>query len=73
MDKMGDSILDVMKKRRSIRKYKKENVSKNLLLQLIPLHQKEILQIISSLKKIKTVGERQFPNARSFIRPGLDE
>jgi len=35
MDKMGDSILDVMKKRRSTRKYKKENVSKDLLLQLI--------------------------------------
>jgi len=35
MDKMGDSILDIMKKRRSIRKYKKENVSKDLLLQLI--------------------------------------
>ena len=35
MDKMGGSILDVMKKRRSTRKYKKENVSKDLLLQLI--------------------------------------
>jgi len=35
MDKMGDSILGVMKKRRSTRKYKKENVSKDLLLQLI--------------------------------------
>ena len=32
---MGDSILDVIKKRRSIRKYNKENVSKDLLLQLI--------------------------------------
>ncbi|MQY79059.1 MAG: nitroreductase family protein, partial [Bacteroidetes bacterium] len=32
---MRDSILNVMKKRRSIRKYKKENVSKDLLLQLI--------------------------------------
>jgi len=35
MEKMGDSILDVIKKRRSIRKYKKENVPKILLLQLI--------------------------------------
>lgn len=35
MDKMRDSILDVIKKRRSTRKYKKENVSKDLLLQLI--------------------------------------
>jgi nitroreductase len=35
MDKMRKSILDVMKKRRSTRKYKKENVSKDLLLQLI--------------------------------------
>lgn len=32
---MGDNILNVIKKRRSIRKYKKKNVSKDLLLQLI--------------------------------------
>ncbi len=35
MDKMSDSILGVMKKRRSTRKYKKEGISKDLLLQLI--------------------------------------
>ncbi|MCF7794633.1 MAG: hypothetical protein K9N09_11820 [Candidatus Cloacimonetes bacterium] len=45
----------------------------NLLMHLIPLHEKEILQIISILKKMKNVGERQFPNARSFVRPGFDE
>ena len=32
---MGENILEVIKKRRSIRKYKNERVSKNLLLQLI--------------------------------------
>lgn len=34
---------------------------------------KEILEIISYLKRIREIAENEFPNARAFIRPGFDE
>lgn len=45
----------------------------NVLLNLIKDRTKSILDIIAHLKKIQIIGEKQFPDARSFIRPGLDE
>lgn len=45
----------------------------NLILNLINERQQSIIEIISLLDKIKSVGEKHFPAARSFIRPGLDE
>jgi hypothetical protein len=35
--------------------------------------EKGILQIIRHLKHIRDIAEREFPNARAFIRPGFDE
>ncbi|MGK7953104.1 MAG: hypothetical protein AB4368_31040 [Xenococcaceae cyanobacterium] len=32
-----------------------------------------ILKIINYLKQIREMAEKEFPNARSFIRPGFDE
>jgi hypothetical protein len=34
---------------------------------------KEILEIIRYLKQIRDIAEKEFPNARAFIRPGFDE
>ena len=34
---------------------------------------KEILEIIRHLNRIRDVAEKEFPNARAFIRPGFDE
>ena len=33
----------------------------------------DILNIINYLKQIRELAEKEFPNARSFIRPGFDE
>lgn len=45
----------------------------NLMLNLMKDRTKSILEIIVHLKKIQAIGEKQFPDARNFIRPGLDE
>ncbi len=47
-------------------------LSWNILVQHLP-KSKYLLEIISILSKIKLVAENQFPNARNFIRPALDE
>ncbi|HPR17442.1 MAG TPA: hypothetical protein PLD62_04275 [Candidatus Cloacimonadota bacterium] len=44
-----------------------------VLLKMMPDRQESIFNIIALLKKIQSIGEKQFPAARSFIRPGWDE
>ena len=45
----------------------------NVLLNMIKDRQKSILDLITLLNRIKLIAEKQFPQARNFIRPGLDE
>ncbi len=44
-----------------------------VLYELIPVYQDEILKIMAHLTRLRTLLETEFPEARSFIRPGLDE
>ena len=43
------------------------------LLQYFENEKREILEILNYLKQIRELAEKEFPNARSFIRPGFDE
>lgn len=43
------------------------------LLQYFEDEKKGILKIINYLKQIREIAEKEFPNARAFIRPGFDE
>jgi hypothetical protein len=43
------------------------------LLKYFEDEKKGILKIINYLKQIREIAEKEFPNARSFIRPGFDE
>ncbi len=43
------------------------------LLKYYDAEKKDILKIINYLKRIQETTEKEFPNARSFIRPGFDE
>ncbi|MBA2561762.1 MAG: hypothetical protein H0V14_02410, partial [Chitinophagaceae bacterium] len=39
---------------------------------LMPDEEENIIPILALLQKIKTEGEKEFPNAKNFIRPGFD-
>jgi hypothetical protein len=43
------------------------------IMQYLPDAQDDILPLLALLQKIRTLGEHTFPNARAFIRVGLDE
>ena len=43
------------------------------LLKYFEDQKRDILKIINYLKQIREITEKEFPNARSFIRPGFDE
>ena len=43
------------------------------LLQYFEDETRDILKIINYLKQIREIAEKEFPRARSFIRPGFDE
>ncbi|MFH2218847.1 MAG: hypothetical protein ABII68_04200 [Pseudomonadota bacterium] len=43
------------------------------LLNYFKSRRKQILEIIRYLKRIRDIAEKEFPNARAFIRPGFDE
>ncbi|MDJ0531186.1 MAG: hypothetical protein QNJ70_01610 [Xenococcaceae cyanobacterium MO_207.B15] len=43
------------------------------LLKYFEAEPRDILKIINYLKQIREFAEKEFPNARSFIRPGFDE
>ena len=43
------------------------------LLKYFEYEKRDILKIINYLKQIREIAEKEFPNARLFIRPGFDE
>jgi hypothetical protein len=43
------------------------------IMQWLPDAQDDILPLLGLLQKIRTLGEHTFPNARDFVRVGLDE
>ncbi len=43
------------------------------LFEQLPQRQDEILKHMMLLQKIKNATEKEFPNARAFVRPGFDE
>jgi hypothetical protein len=43
------------------------------MMQLLPAAEYDILHVLALLQKIRLLTEKQFPNARSFKRPGFDE
>jgi hypothetical protein len=43
------------------------------ILQALPHEEDAILPLLALLQKILVLGEKTFPHARQFIRPGLDE
>jgi hypothetical protein len=43
------------------------------LYELLPGEQEPILSLLALLQKIKTLGEKEFPGAATFKRPGFDE
>ena len=43
------------------------------LLKYFEDEKRDILKIINYLKQIREIAEKEFPDARSFIRPGFDE
>ncbi|MDO9577473.1 MAG: hypothetical protein Q7J16_06270 [Candidatus Cloacimonadales bacterium] len=45
----------------------------NVILNVIKDQAKSILEIVALLRRIKKIAEKQLPDARSFIRTGLDE
>jgi hypothetical protein len=44
-----------------------------ILRQAFPDHADEILDILVDLDRLRRAGESRFPDARAFIRPGLDD
>ena len=42
-------------------------------LTIFPDQEKETMKIISVLKRLRDIAEKEFPEARYFIRPGFDE
>ena len=45
----------------------------SVLIAKLEKEQDELLNLLSTLFKIKKLTEKTFPNARSFVRPGFDE
>jgi hypothetical protein len=43
-----------------------------VLRQALPDHADEILDVLVGLDRLRRAGEARFPDARAFIRPGLD-
>lgn len=43
------------------------------LFEILPEKEDDFLKILSMLQKIKTMTEKEFPDAPAFIRPGFDE
>lgn len=43
------------------------------IMQWLPTAQDDIIPLLGLLQKIRTLGEHRFPNARAFVRVGLDE
>jgi hypothetical protein len=43
------------------------------ILQFIPAAEDDVLPLLALLQKIRILGEHSFPNARAFVRVGLDE
>ncbi len=43
------------------------------ILQFLPEEEDAIIQLLVLLQKVLALGEKAFPGARKFIRPGLDE
>ena len=43
------------------------------ILTVFPDQEKETVNIIAGLKHLRDIAEKEFPEARSFIRPGFDE
>jgi hypothetical protein len=43
------------------------------IMQCLPDVQDDIIPLLALLQKIRTLGEHTFPNARAFVRVGLDE
>ncbi len=48
-------------------------VAWTIVMEECPQFEEKILDFLINLAKIRTVAEKRFPDARSFIRPGLDE
>jgi len=44
-----------------------------VLLRAFPRQETEILQILAHLDRLRQDAEREFPQARAFVRPGFDE
>lgn len=44
-----------------------------LLLRAFPVRETETLRILAHLDRLRRDGEREFPAARAFVRPGFDE
>ena len=45
----------------------------SIIMEERPEYEERILYFLINLSKVRTVAEKQFPDARKFIRPGLDE
>jgi hypothetical protein len=43
------------------------------IMQFLPDYEDDILQLLALLQRIQMLGEKAFPNARNFIRLGLDD
>jgi hypothetical protein len=43
------------------------------LLKYFPDQKKSIMNIISHLERLRKRAEKEFPDARAFVRPGFDE
>lgn len=43
------------------------------ILTVFPDQEKETVNIIAGLKHLRDIAEKEFPEARSFVRPGFDE
>ena len=41
--------------------------------ELMPGYDDDIVNLLGLLQKIKRIGEKEFPKARNFIRPGFDD
>ena len=65
-DSDGSAKIALIETDRSINAWSK-------LLQYFEDEKRDILKIIDYLKQIREMAEKEFPNARSFIRPGFDE
>jgi hypothetical protein len=44
-----------------------------IMLRYFPAYEDELLKILVVLEKLRKKVEKEFPDARSFFRPGFDE